>query len=373
MGTNISITDAWIPDSVNFRLSSEINSLHVSNVEELIDSNNKSWKVELINNTFTEEDAARILRIPLAQTPHEDFLFWGGEMSGEFTVRSAYKLLQRSIDNPRAYALQTIYRNFYKKLWSLSLPTKIKVTIWRLSWNYLPTKVNLQHRKLTVNQSCPRCGEGAETMNHLFRDYPATNERSLTFITVDSSVVHSGPYGETGTKEYMNERLVPERKPQGGFIKINFDGAFNKSQNRSAYRVVVRDSEGKILLSCTEIHENISSAFAAEAIAYWKAVQIGTGKGWQFLIFEGDSLAVIKKCNIKGQDRSMIGTYIYDIQQQIYRLDKIRFQHAPRSANSLAHILATETLKRGEEIYLDMGVPEYAEEQSRYEMRREPD
>ncbi|KAK8279577.1 hypothetical protein V6Z12_D09G121800 [Gossypium hirsutum] len=145
MGTNISITDAWISDSVNFRLSSKINSLHVSNVEELIGSNNRNWKVELINNTFTEEDAARILRIPLAQTPHEDFLFWGGEMSGEFTVRSAYKLLQRSIDNPRAYALQTIYRNFYKKLWSLSLPTKIKVTIWRLSWNYFPTKVNLQH------------------------------------------------------------------------------------------------------------------------------------------------------------------------------------------------------------------------------------
>ncbi|MBA0820545.1 hypothetical protein Gohar_028014 [Gossypium harknessii] len=69
----------------------------------------------------------------------------------------------------------------------------------------------------------------------------------------------------------------------------------------------------------------------------------------------------------------MVGTYIHDIQQQIYGLDNIRFQHTPRSANNLAHILATETLRRGEEIYLDMGVPEYTEDQARYDGRSEPD
>lgn len=45
-------------------------------VNELFDSNNRLCKRELLNNTFTEEDAGRILRIPLTQTPHEDFLIW---------------------------------------------------------------------------------------------------------------------------------------------------------------------------------------------------------------------------------------------------------------------------------------------------------
>ncbi|MBA0770154.1 hypothetical protein Gotri_018825, partial [Gossypium trilobum] len=94
--------------------------------------------------------------------------------------------------------------------------------------------------------------------------------------------------------------------------------------------IVARDSEGKVLLSCSEIHNDVSSAFAAEAIACWKAVQVGVEKGWQF-------------------------------------------QHAPRCANNLAHILATETLKRGEETYLEMGVPEYAEDQTRYDGVSEPD
>ena len=75
-------------------------------------------------------------------------------------------------ENPRAYALQTIYTKFYKQLWSLNLPSKVNATIWRLSWNYLPTKVNLQHRKLAANTSCPQCGQRAETMNHVFRECP---------------------------------------------------------------------------------------------------------------------------------------------------------------------------------------------------------
>ncbi|PPD75579.1 hypothetical protein GOBAR_DD27488 [Gossypium barbadense] len=141
-------------------------------------------------------------------------------------------------------------------------------------------------------------------MNHLFRDCPATNEAIWGDRNkrVHEGKVTTGKEVANFINSYMGEITSLERRdlnftggkirwkrPQGGFIKINFDGAFYKSQNRSASGVV------------------------------------------------------------------------------------IRFQHAPRSANSLAHILATETLRRGEEIYLDMGVPEYAEEQGRYEMRREPD
>lgn len=73
------------------------------------------------------EIAERILCIPLAKEPHKDFPAWRGESSGEFTVRSACKLLQGNENNPRAYALQTETRNFYKNIWLLNLPSKIKL------------------------------------------------------------------------------------------------------------------------------------------------------------------------------------------------------------------------------------------------------
>ncbi|KAH1123132.1 hypothetical protein J1N35_006292 [Gossypium stocksii] len=81
----------------------------------------------------TEEDAENILCIPLACVAHDDLLVWGGKATGVFSIRSAYKLLQSFDDILRSYAVQPIYRNFYKELWQLSLPTKIKITVWRFS------------------------------------------------------------------------------------------------------------------------------------------------------------------------------------------------------------------------------------------------
>ncbi|MBA0845285.1 hypothetical protein Goarm_000072 [Gossypium armourianum] len=298
-------------------------------VDELIDSHNRSWKKELITSTFSEDDAARILRIPLAQSPHEDFLVWGGEQSGEFTVRNAYQLLQKLTESPRAYALQTIYRNFYKKLWSLNLPTKIKVT-W-ITW--VVEKLSLYQGQIFC---CALWAIWGDRNKKIHEGKVSNGTEVANFINSYINEINSlgkRDLNRTGEKQRWSY-------PQENFIKINFDGAYDKSQNRNS------------LL---------------------RAIQIGTGKGWQFLILEGDSLAIIKKCKSKGQDRSMVGAYIYDIQQEIYGFDNIRFQHTPRSANNLAHIFATETLKRGEEIYLDRGVPEYAMDQARYDGRRGPD
>ncbi|PPD95913.1 hypothetical protein GOBAR_DD07058 [Gossypium barbadense] len=164
-------------------------------------------------------------------------------------------------------------------------------------------------------------------------------------------------YGIEETREdaakrmrYGGQDLINEAETN---LLINFDGAYNESQNRSASGIVARDAEGKVLLSCSKIHNDITSAFSAEAIACWKVVQIEVEKGWQSIIFEGDSLAIIKNAT----------------QMKISGSNNIRFQHTPRSANNLAHILATETLRRKEEIYLEMEVPEYAEEQKKISKR----
>ncbi|MBA0801636.1 hypothetical protein Gohar_011989 [Gossypium harknessii] len=126
---------------------------------------------------------------------------------------------------------------------------------------------------------------------------------------------------------------------------------------------MARNDDGTVLLSCSEIHQGVASAFAAEVIACRKAVQIGIEKQWPTIIIEVDSLAIIKKCKNKSQNRSQVGVYIHDIQQRTGRSRNIVFKHTPRSANALAHILATETLKKEEEVYLVKNVPGYVENQ----------
>ncbi|MBA0755017.1 hypothetical protein Gogos_021426 [Gossypium gossypioides] len=65
-------------------------------------------------------------------------------------------------------------RNSTKKLWLLNLPSKIKITIWKISWNFLSTRVNMLLRKLTNTTIYPRCGVGIENMDHLFRECPVS-------------------------------------------------------------------------------------------------------------------------------------------------------------------------------------------------------
>ncbi|MFQ6626288.1 hypothetical protein Gotur_005883 [Gossypium turneri] len=331
MGTNISINDdAWILDAVNFRLSTATNSMRDFKVNELIDSNNRLWKRELINITFTEEDVARILRIPLARTPHEDFLIWGG----------SYQSTQVAPDVEKELKQWTIYSEN-------ALSPLVKVAFSTAHFGpYKEIEIEEYTRKKSVMEKKLQTSSVATLLSLL-----VSKKRKSVIIT-------------------ENKRW---RHPHCEFIKINFDGAYNESQYRSASGIVAKDAKGKVFLSCSEIHNDITSAFAAEAIACWKVVQIGVEKEWQSIIFEGDSLAIVKKCNTKGQDRSLVGAYIYDIQQKISGSNNIRFQHTPRSANNLAHILVTETLRRKEEIYLEMEVPKYAEEQKRYDWVCEPD
>ncbi|MBA0789290.1 hypothetical protein Gotri_000189 [Gossypium trilobum] len=47
---------------------------NIIRVADLIDSATRSWRTELILNTFSEDDVQNILQIPLAHFPHDDFL-----------------------------------------------------------------------------------------------------------------------------------------------------------------------------------------------------------------------------------------------------------------------------------------------------------
>ncbi|KAA3472534.1 glycine, alanine and asparagine-rich protein-like [Gossypium australe] len=171
-----------------------------------------------------------------------------------------------------------------------------------------------------------------------------------------SSAALSGQHGETGTPEYMKRKSILTELLMG-----------------DTSEVVLRNNEGTILLSHLEIHRRVPSAFAVEALACRTAVKIAMEKTWSDVIIEGDSLTVIKKCNSRNKDRSMIGAYIMDIKQMVPRSKHFVFKHISRTANTLAHKIATESLRNMNEIYLEGAASDYAEFQRLRESVREPD
>ncbi|KAK5793316.1 hypothetical protein PVK06_034458 [Gossypium arboreum] len=215
------------------------------------------WKV-------STDDARKILRIPLARTPHDDFLVWEGEYSGQ--------------------QIADFINNYIVEPNGLEIRRSIKGKETR-KWSY----------------------------------------------------------------------------PHREFVKINFDSAYDATHHKSASGVVVRDEERLVLLSYSEINHGKLKT------------KVGVEQRWPKVIIEGDSLTIIKKCTTKSQDRSHIEAYIHDIQQNINRSRSFFFKCTIRSANNLAHVITTETLRRKEKTYLEMGVPVYVEIQQRMDQRREPD
>lgn len=124
-GMSISVNnDVWVMESPNFKITNPPISMHNVNVAELIDVSTQRWREEMIINTFDTVDASRILRIPLSLVPHEDRLVWYGEASGEYSICSTYRLLQRNTEFTSTKPLHTDYRRFYKFLWELKIPQK---------------------------------------------------------------------------------------------------------------------------------------------------------------------------------------------------------------------------------------------------------
>lgn len=137
-------------------------------VKELNNSGTRKWIEGLVRNTFSVADADLILRIPLAEEAHDDVVARSGESFGDITVRSAYKLLQTNLPNTTPNNLQTIGQKYYKKFWNLDLPSKVKISMWRILHDFIPTRENLRKRRLIADAMCPVCENGIENLAHVF-------------------------------------------------------------------------------------------------------------------------------------------------------------------------------------------------------------
>jgi hypothetical protein len=134
----------------------------------LIDPVTNEWDELLIRNTFLEMGAESILATPL-RDDFEDFYAWKFEDNGIFTVKSAYKLYVRLHDGPtQSSSSPEREEKYWKQIWQLECPPKVRQFIWRLSHNSLALKKNLERRGVKCDTLCVCCKSLDEDGAHLF-------------------------------------------------------------------------------------------------------------------------------------------------------------------------------------------------------------
>lgn len=98
----------------------------------------------------------------------------------QFTVKSAYSVLRQAASTTTFNRASSSYQpphQLWNTIWKLQIAPKLKIFLWSLCQNALPTKDNLFCRKISANPICTLCSsKQLETVEHLFLCYPWTSQ-----------------------------------------------------------------------------------------------------------------------------------------------------------------------------------------------------
>ncbi|KAL6520131.1 hypothetical protein OROHE_017274 [Orobanche hederae] len=376
----------WIPRDFNFRVNTP-NFLGLQNffVRDLFDTDSRSWNRELIESLFWDQDSDPILKIPLPHFPSQDTIIWHFSPNGSYTVKNGYRFfnsinkpcLNRNLAGPSGVNPSPSW-NF---LWSLKIPSKIKIFLWRLLKNSLPTRSNINSRGIDSVLNCVLCDGDVESLEHIFFFCPFAradlgavrknldNDQFEKFAIFCWSIwthrnkkLHNQEVGDPEMEVQITLRLIdsvhltfrrsssidrsqPWLPPQTSFIKVNFDAAFSPSLGKAMAGIVARDSSGKTVCWRTRKLDNGGSAEHAEAFAAWHAILLAKERGWKQVVFEGDCWSIIQSLRGTQPILNTAGLFIEECRKLKSSFQSLEFLFIHREGNELAHRLASDFFK----------------------------
>ena len=301
---------------------------------DLIDQEEHEWKVDLIEQEFLPHEAHIIKGIPLSIQEILDKQVWLPSTHGDYTARTAYKLLALSENNKKPNcSTNRSNSQLWKGIWNLQVPYKVKHLIWRAANEALPTLYNLLRRNVVQTAYCPNCKAAWEDTVHalwgchrLYVIWEAdaelkkcTKQKFNAFADwlevlflmrdrVDVNLIaiivwliwnkrNSARLGEPVTKYHhirakaetllldyqfaqvqeqrllaVSSRAVRWMPPISPLYEINFDGALFSDLGAAGLGVVIRDSCGQVDGALAERIPIPKSAATVEALACCRAL-----------------------------------------------------------------------------------------------------
>ncbi|CAL5444757.1 unnamed protein product [Camellia sinensis] len=129
--------------------------------------------MDLLRPLVSRADCRAIQYIPLSYEDRADVLVWYLSKSGVYSVKSGYWVAKSLITEESSSHPSSSYQvpiDFWKHIWKVEVPPKIKHFWWRVCKNTLATKANLHNRHCSPSSICPICLSEVESMEHLLFD-----------------------------------------------------------------------------------------------------------------------------------------------------------------------------------------------------------
>jgi hypothetical protein len=162
--------DQWLPRDSGLKITALKKNSRKRWVNQLINTEDRSWNTTLLHELFHEHDTQAILRIQLPQQEQADRVAWHYETNGLFSVKSAYRLAYSLKHQLRDFTSSSTNtdgdRSLWNCVWKAEVPPKVRVFGWRLATDTLATKNNKFKRNLEVCSRCSICGVAEEDAYH---------------------------------------------------------------------------------------------------------------------------------------------------------------------------------------------------------------
>ena len=133
--------------------------------------------------------------------------------------------------------------------------------------------------------------------------------------------------------------------PPEGMLSMCVDAALFPLLRRMGWGAVLRDHDGKVILSCSESLDGCPSPELAESLAVRRALAVLRDRGFRKCTLESDCLSLIQRIVSSAQDRSQVGMIVRDIKTLAAGFESLSFKHISRVFNVTAHQLARASVR----------------------------
>ena len=128
--------------------------------------------------------------------------------------------------------------------------------------------------------------------------------------------------------------------PAPSWYKINFDGAVFEREDSAGLGVVIRNSEGLVMASLSQLVPLPFSVIEVEALAARRALEQAMEIGLDRVILEGVSSVLIHALQSESRPRAQFSHLPNDISFLGSHFTSLKFSHVRRHCNKVAHSLA---------------------------------
>ncbi|XP_074342024.1 uncharacterized protein LOC141679422 [Apium graveolens] len=274
---------------------------------------------------------------------------------------------------------------FWRKIWNLKIPPKIKSFSWRASTNCLPTRDTLLTKRVPVIITCPVCNDYPESCLHIFTQcaYVESVWGKLDISFDMDNINYFSEWLDWVFQHYNKEKVldivmgVQDRTfdrslgyisaedgdehwtlPPANSVKINTDVAIFEENSNFSFAFVVRDHRGSLIEVRTRCLRGSPNPDLAEALGIREALSWIKNEDQHDVILESDCLQNVQVQNVQAIRSSFtclsyLGRVIKDCRELLVSLSEknVKFKFVKRSVNKVAHFLARQNCSLADRIW----------------------